>query len=199
MVPIVAPPTLRGVTARSRVLPLRRVLLTCVLLPLSGATACEVQGKGPPPPSPVVVAFYSLRIASRTTGAPTTAELTRLKPFVSDTLSALLAAAGALRDREARRAPNEKPPFAEGDLYSSLFEGPTSFVVLRDSVSTRAGKSVVQFTHVSNGERFTWTDTVKLGRKGRFDVIDDVLYGGAGDFNNHGTLRGTLESALRAP
>ncbi len=175
----------------------RRALRGCALLPLALVLACNVKGKGPPPPSPVLVAFYTLRIASRTTGAPTTAELAQFKPFLSDTLSALLAAAGALRDREARRTPNEKPPFVEGDLYSSLFEGPTSFVVLRDSAAARAGKSVVQFTYVSNGDSFTWTDTVKLGRKGRFEVIEDVLYGGAGDFNNHGTLRSTLETELR--
>ncbi len=156
--------------------------------------ACK--GKGPPAPSPVVVAFYSARIASHSTGAPTADELRLLAPFLSDTLTALLKAAAELRDREAKRAPDEKPPFIEGDLYSSTFEGPTSFVVLSDSAATAQSKSVVRFTYISNGDSYTWTDTVRLGRKGRFEVIEDIAYGGAGEFGNHGTLRASLEAAL---
>ena len=154
------------------------------------------KGKGLPAPSPVVVAFYTARIASRTSGAPTADELRQFAPFLSDTLTALLKAATALRDREAKRAPDAKPPFVDGDLYSSRFEGPTSFVVLRDSASTTHSTSVVRFTYISNGDSYTWTDTVRLGRKGRFEVIEDIAYGGAGEFGNHGTLRASLEATL---
>ena len=152
--------------------------------------------KGPPPPSPVVVAFYSMRIASHSTGAPSPDELRQFAPFFSDTLTSLLRAAGALRDREAKRAPGEKPPYVEGDLYSSMFEGPTSFVQLRDSAAATQHKSVVRFTYVNSGESYSWTDTVRLGRKGRVEVIEDIAYGGAGEFGNHGTLRTSLEAAL---
>lgn len=158
--------------------------------------AASCKDKGPPAPSPVVVAFYSVRIASKSTGAPSANALRQFAPFLSDTLTSLLRAAGEVRDREAARAPDEKPPFVEGDLFSSLFEGPTSFVVLRDTVAARQKKSVVRFTNIYNGESYTWTDTVLLGKRGRNDVIEDVLYGGAGDFGNHGTLRTSLESAL---
>ena len=156
--------------------------------------ACK--GKGPPPPSPVVVAFYAMRIASHSTGAPNADELRQFAPFFSDTLTSLLRAAGALRDREAKRAPGEKPPYVEGDLYSSMFEGPTSFVQLRDSAAATQHKSVVRFTYVNSGESYSWTDTVRLGRKGRVEVIEDIAYGGAGEFGNHGTLRTSLEAAL---
>ncbi len=159
--------------------------------------AANCKDKGPPPPSPVVVAFYSVRIASTSTGAPSASALRQFAPFLSDTLASLLRAAAVVRDRESTRAPDEKPPFVEGDLFSSLFEGPTSFVVVRDTVAMRQRKYVVRFTNVSNGESYSWTDTVLMGKRGRKDVIDDVLYGGAGDFGNHGTLRTSLESALK--
>ncbi len=170
-----------------------------LLLPLG---ACKHDG--PEPPSPVVVAFYSWRVASRTTGAPTAAELQQFAPLLSDTLTALLRAASALRDREAARAPNEKPPFAEGDLYSSLFEGPTKFALVRDTVAARQHKTIVAFTHITNGDSYSWTDTVLIGKKQNgkkkpFDVIEDVMYGGAGEFGNHGSLRKNLEQALTAP
>jgi len=176
----------------------RLLALLCGSAGVAFAAACKNDGKakGPPPPSPVVVAFYSMRIASHSTGAPTAAELRQFAPFLSDTLNALLKAAAAERDREAKRAPDEKPPFVEGDLYSSMFEGPTSFAVMRDSAAATQKKSVVRFTYVSNGDSYTWTDTVTLGKKGRSDVIEDIAYGGAGEFGNHGTLRTSLEAAL---
>jgi hypothetical protein len=178
----------------------RACALVCtLLLPLA---ACKRDG--PEPPSPVVVAFYSWRVASRTTGAPTAVELQQFAPLLSDTLTALLRAAGALRDREAARAPDEKPPFVEGDLYSSLLEGPTKFSLVRDTVAARQGKTVVAFTYIVNGDSYSWTDTVlvgkkKIGKKKAYDVIEDVLYGGAGEFGNHGSLRQNLERALTAP
>ncbi len=156
--------------------------------------ACK--GKGPPPSSPMVVAFYAMRIASHSTGAPKADELRQFAPFFSDTLTSLLRAAGALRDREAKRAPGEKPPYVEGDLYSSMFEGPTSFVQLQDSAAATQHKSVVRFTYVNSGQSYSWTDTVRLGRKGRVEVIEDIAYGGAGEFGNRGTLRTSLEAAL---
>ncbi|MEO8140658.1 MAG: hypothetical protein ABI742_13475, partial [Gemmatimonadota bacterium] len=52
--------------------------------------ACRSTGHGDP--AEVVENFYSATIASRTTGAPTQEFLARLRPYLSDTLAALLAA-----------------------------------------------------------------------------------------------------------
>jgi hypothetical protein len=149
-------------------------------------------------PSPVVVAFYTARIASGTTGAPSAEVLRQFAPLLSDTLTALLRAAGVAEERAINAAPGEKPPFAEGDLYSSLFEGPTKFSLVRDTIAARQRKVVVRFIRVDNGASYTWTDTVQLGKKGRYDVIDDIRYGGAGEFGNHGSLRESLEASLAA-
>ena len=157
--------------------------------------ACD--GTRTPAPSPVVSAFYTIRIGSSMTGAPTEAELAHIAPFFSDTLVALLTRARALHDREAERVPGDKPPFAEGDLFSSLFEGPQSFTIVPDSVAARNHRVVVMFMYKGGGKPYTWTDTIVVVRKKRHDVIDDIAYGGAGEFGNHGTLRAMLEGTLR--
>ena len=154
-------------------------------------------GTRSPAPSPVVNAFYAIRIGSSMTGAPTEAELLRIAPFLSDTLAALLKGARALHDREATRVPDDKPPFTEGDLFSSLFEGPQSFSIVPDSVAARNHRVVVMFMYTGDAKPYTWTDTVVIARQKRHDVIDDIAYGGAGEFGNHGTLRAMLERALR--
>ncbi len=189
-----------------RLLFLTRTFLTLgALSALLGAPLllASCKERGPAPPSPVVVAFYSLRIVAQSTGAPTEDQLRQFAPFLSDTLAALLRTASAMREQAIIRSPSEKPPFAEGDLFSSLFEGPTTFLVLRDSAASAQRKVVVRFTYIQNGDSYAWTDTVqlgqkRLGKKRPFDVIEDIAYGGAGEFGNKGTLRRNLELALTA-
>jgi hypothetical protein len=168
-------------------------------LMLAAAAIASCTRKEPPleAPSPVVVAFYMARIASHTTGAPSAETLRQFAPLLSDTLTALLRAANAQNARAIALAPTEKPPFAEGDLYSSLFEGPTRFSLVRDTTAARHRKVVVRFMRIDNGDSYTWTDTVRLGKKGRYDVIEDIMYGGAGEFGNHGSLRTSLEASLK--
>ncbi len=177
---------------------MRRVLRALYVPVFVGALVSSCKRKEPSldAPSPVVVAFYTARIASGTTGAPSADVLRQFAPLLSDTLTALLRAAAEMRDRAVKLAPTEKPPFAEGDLYSSLFEGPTKFTLVRDTSAARQRKTVVQFVRVDNGDRYTWTDTVQLGKHGRYDVIEDIRYGGAGEFGNHGALRASLEATL---
>ena len=163
---------------------------------LAQMTSCKRKEPSLDAPSPVVVAFYTARIASKTTGAPSADVLRQFAPLLSDTLVALLRAAAVMEDRAIKLAPDEKPPFAEGDLYSSLFEGPTAFSLVRDTVAARQRKVVMRFVRVDNGASYSWTDTVYLGKHDRYDVIDDIRYGGAGEFGNHGSLRASLEASL---
>ena len=168
-----------------------------VPLAIAAAAGCGRPPATPEPPTRVVEQFHEVRLRSKLTGAPARDELTRLAPFLSDTLRALLAAARRLHDAELARAPDEKPAFAEGDLFSSLFEGPTSFRVVTDSVSAD-GPVPVRFTYADGKDTTTWTDRVQVARRqGRY-VVADVEYGGTWAFANGGSLRTSLEHALGA-
>lgn len=150
-----------------------------------------------PDPSATVARFYATYLTSGVAGAPDSARLAALAPYLTDTLRALLAGAGRLRDEEARRAPDEKPPFADGDLFSSLFEGPTgASVVGRDSTGGVHRVLVrLAYHHADPVQR--WTDTAVVVRGGGRWAIDDIRYGGEWGFANRGGLRESLEAALR--
>jgi hypothetical protein len=150
-------------------------------------------------PTAVVQRFYATTISQRVTGAPTEPQLVELSPFVSDTLRALLAAARRRSDADAAREPNEKPSFAEGDLFSSLFEGPNAVEVLADSARGELRVATVKMTSTGATPPVTWVDRVLLVRRGEGYVIDDIEYGGQWDFSSKGTLRAGLVAGLAAP
>ena len=156
-----------------------------VALLLSGCAATRT-------PTGVVERFYAERIDSKMTGAPTPAELETVAPYLTPELRGLLADANTLREREAAAAPDEKPPFADGDLFSSLFEGPTAFQVTKDAARGSDHLVTVRFTY----ETVTWEDVVVVAPEDDGWAIADVEYLGDWEFAPRGTLRSNLQHAL---
>jgi hypothetical protein len=142
--------------------------------------------------------FYAAVRETGTTGAPSDAQLRSLAPFLGSELRDLLAKAGALRDAEAAAAPAEKPPFAEGDLFSSLFEGHTRMEILSSTPDARGELVEVRLTYERTPPPVSWTDRVVVRREAGRPVVVDVEYGGDWPFANHGTLRKWLLEALDA-
>ena len=146
-------------------------------------------------PSSVVQRLYQTRINARMTGAPTPEELRLMAPYLSEQLRSLLRQARELHDAEAARSPDEKPAFADGDLFSSLFEGPTSLQVVAEKTNGMVYHVEVQFAFGKPFEA-SWTDDVTvILEKGRY-VVADVQYGGRWDFGNKGALVASLKRAL---
>lgn len=172
----------------------RQLLFAAVLTPLA---ACRSE----PAPSATEVGegFYRTYIAARVTGAPSEEQLGQLAPYLSDTLESLLQAARRMRDAEAAATPGEKPPFADGDLFSSLFEGPTSAVIEPKDTSASPRRYRARLTYVGEDGPFTWTDELLVGEEQGRWVITDIEYGGTWDFATRGTLRTGLEQALAEP
>ena len=158
--------------------------LACVL-PLRPAHAADS-------PAAVVSAFYKQRLALNFSGAPTPQQLQALSPYLSQHLQALLERAWQKRERDRARAPDEKPAFAEGDLFSSLFEGPTSFAIAGNEVLVHEYAVTVRFKH----EETTWKDTVRLANKQGRVVIVDIEYGGDWPFAAKGTLVSALDEGM---
>ena len=143
--------------------------------------------------------FYAATLEQRVTGAPTTPQLAALAPFLTDTLHSLLAAVRRRSDAEAASDPNEKPSFADGDLFSSLFEGPNAVEVIADSARGAIQVATVRMVSTGATPPLTWVDHVVLTKRDGRYVIDDVEYGGTWNFANRGNLRATLAAALAAP
>ena len=162
-------------------------------------------------PEQVVADLYAALAAARPSGAPTDAQRLILAPLLSAELTGLLQRADAARAAARAAAPTEKPPFTDGDLFSSLFEGPTAFTVGK-AVSAAAAPGgrlgdlqvPVDLVHTidpaaGGGEPATWTDTVLLREEnGRF-VVADIAFGGGWDFANKGTMIAALRAGLGEP
>jgi hypothetical protein len=168
---------------------------TGAVLALLAAVAGGCSGP-PDTPTAVVEAFYEVRIDSGTAGVPNAAELAQLAPYLSDELAALLRQARELHDTEAARAPGEKPAFADGDLFSSLFEGPTSFTVGVDEVVGDQHRISVQLAYDRQQPVVSWTDKVVVKAENGRPVIRDIEYGGQWEFGNKGSLVAVLKKAL---
>ena len=149
----------------------------------------------PDSPEATVKAFYEICIEERVTGLPTESQFEQLRPLVSDHLYGLLADARMEQVEFAKENPYEKPPWIEGDLFSSLFEGPTGFSTGEVAVDGKRATVRVDFVDDSPGMEtpFRWSDDVELVLNADGDwVIDDVVYRGEWDFASKGRLSDAL-------
>ena len=155
-----------------------RAALFVLLITAAGAAA--------PSPATAVRNFYTTYLKHRSGGLPDGRELERLRPMVSARLYDSIVAALRYQDSYKKKNPDDKPPFVDGDYFSSLFEGPSSFTI---GETTKDGVRV-HFAY----EDARWTDTVVvLEEHGRY-VVDDVIFSGVGEFNPPGRLSERLQA-----
>ncbi len=177
---------------------MRAALPTALALLLLPAAASVHAGKNPHRPQQTVEALYRWRIASPMTGAPRGDELNQLRPWLGRELLCLLQAAGELRDRATAAQPDDKPPFVEGDLFSSVFEGPQR---LKLGTLQRGRQQSLLDLHfeADTGAQppvFRWTDRAHLRLEGGRWVLVDIEYRAPVEFGNRGRLRDSLREAL---
>ena len=148
----------------------------------------------PATPADVVTQFYTMRDAVGGRGAPSPKELAALRPFITDSLARGLSIADSLRRADMARAPDEKARFVDGDLFSSLFEGATTYRVM-PALANRPLLVPVEFTNDRLRPVVRWTDTVVVVRiEGRW-LVQDLRYGGSWDFGNKGMLLQQLRAS----
>jgi hypothetical protein len=178
----------------------RRPILGLVILLIVFAGCYKALN--PDGPSTVVEQFYSTYLSDRRGGLPSGRQLERLRPFLSDNLNRFIVAALQYQERFIASHPDEpqrtgppviyKPPFVDGDYFSSMFEGPKSFEVAR----TEPGPNGSWRVHVHfwyDRSLPGWEDVIVVtDQRGRY-VIDDVLFSGAGPFNPSGRLSDRLK------
>lgn len=120
-------------------------------------------------------AFYSAALPLMGHGVP--GDIHTLRPHISTQLAALLDQASEAEDLYYKRTGDEVPPMLEGDLFSSLAEGATSFKVL---VAAKEGSHwicTVELAYRSpegQEEPYVWMDRATLIREGGRWVVDDL-------------------------
>jgi hypothetical protein len=109
--------------------------------------------------------------------------------------------ASAVRRAQAEQAdfikknPDEKPPWVDGDLFSSLFEGPQQFSIGKAALSGKTATVPLTFAYTESGNTTKWTDTLMLAKTEKGWLIQDLSYGGGWEFGSKGTLLDALAPA----
>ncbi len=179
-----------------------RLLTASTVLVLSTAAGCRPSA--PSSPSETAAQFYTLLDGLGVRGVPDSLALDAVQPYLDATLVGLLVEARHARDSVARLVPREKPPFIDGDLFGSLFEGNTSFGIRRVDKRGDTTFAVMAFTNAMQPPTVKWTDTLVIVPRANTTpkspqfVIADLRYGAGWDFGNRGTLVGSLRAALSA-
>ena len=168
----------------------RGIASDLTLLPAITRNVFAEMGGGAAGPTSVVDDFYKTYIANRPPGLPEGVALDRLRPYLSGRLQTLIDAALAHQKDFIKKNPSEKPPFVDGDHFSSMFEGPTSYKPLATTAQPDGTWNVS--VHFAYNTEVEWEDTVVVRMdQGRY-TIDDILYSGAGAFNPPGRLSDRL-------
>jgi len=125
-------------------------------------------------------------------------ELQQLAPYISRELHGLLEEALLNHNKISSRTVQQRRTFSEGDLFSSLFDGPTSFA--SGAIEELQGDEHVVSVKLTSGKQLpalSWTDKVKVIRENGHYVVADIEYANHWAFGSNTKLVASLQSALR--
>jgi hypothetical protein len=143
-----------------------------------------------------VNSFYSVYLAVHPSGVPSEKELQKFKPYISVTLEKLLQEADQAEQKYTKTTKGEVPPLVEGDLFTSSFEGATSYKVL--SCDAKTSSCMVELHYVEAGSKpFTWKDRVYLVKDSRGWLVDDLEFLGDWQFMHKGKLQDLLKDVVK--
>lgn len=142
--------------------------------------------------------FYAVSVAVRPTsggGIPDAAGRAKFAALLTPRLNKQLVDAAAAEARFKAKNKNS-PPLIEGDIFSSMFEGPTSFKVGACRGDEKIQRCAIALTYQAPGQKpANWTDTMVLANSGGWKV-DDIGYDANFAFGNTGTLSQTLKMTI---
>lgn len=146
----------------------------------------------------VVSSFYNVYLAVHPSGVPSQKELQQFKPYVSASLGKLLEETEQAGQKYHKTTKDEVPPLVEGDLFTSLFEGATSYKVL--SCDAKTLSCMVEFSYVEptkGPSAITWKDKVYLVKDSRGWLVDDIEFLGDWEFMHKGRLQDLLKDVIK--
>lgn len=146
----------------------------------------------------VTEGFYTAVLALDQDGIPDAKAQAKLAPYISHGLAQRLADGAAAEHRYAALTKLQAPPLLNGNIFTSSFEGATSFKLghcERQGAQARCKIALVYSDHDRKPRR--WTDTAVLVQTEKGWRLDNIDYGGQWPSSNKGTLRGNLSFAIQ--
>jgi hypothetical protein len=143
-------------------------------------------------PKAAVKEFYSARMAiTQKFGLPDGKDLNSLVPFMSKRLASLIKDANAYQEQLIKKNPSDKPPFCDGDFFSSSEEGVTKFQVGKAKKienGYRVDLHLVDIDKFNPKEKpIKWTDAVYVIKEDNRFVVDDMEFLGTWPYGHGGS------------
>ena len=170
-----------------------------LLLPLVSAQAAD-------DPAQAANAFYTVYKDQHAQGGiPDATGRLRYTPVLSPRLNKQLADAAAAQGRLTAKVRNAVPPMLEGDIFSSLFEGATSWKVGSCQADAKTARCTVALSYIppltqaaKAPKPANWNDTLLLTHTPQGWRVDDVIYDAGFQFGNTGRLSDMLQMVVAA-
>ena len=171
-------------------MPMMKLLPILIVLPGFALLGCEDQQSDPS--LETVKKFYSSRIESQANGMPSLSEISQMAPYISKELRALLDAASAEYAGSSTKSASEEK-IEDGDWFTSMFNGPTSFIV--GEVQSSGTKHIVsvRFTSAQQLPAVNWRDRIVVIEEEGHHVIANVEYENHWAFQDNTTLVDVLK------
>jgi hypothetical protein len=143
-------------------------------------------------PESAAKTFFDAYVKFGVSGLPSEEEMKTFAPLFVPEIVTLLGAARVEQAEFQRKNPDEKPPWIEGALFSSLFEGVTAYRLGEPLVSADKASIPVYWEYTEGGETSRWIDVVTLIRSGERWKVSDIFFCAPWDFRPGPTLRAVL-------
>ena len=163
--------------------------------PVADAATPAVAANNEPAQGPAAVAMDFLAMHQRfgNSGLPDRDSMNAYAAFVCPSLSEAIRAAQIRQEQFKASHPDEKPPLVEGDLFSSLFEGPESYAVTDTRIDGAKAQVDLAMSHGEGAGTTRWTDTLVFDLDDGIWCLSDVEYHGKWPFANKGSLSRSLQ------
>ena len=168
------------------------ILITLLVLLLAPVQPAAAQGS--PSATQVANRFYRTYLKLKILGLPNSEQMKALTPLITPDLNDLFEAARKTQAQFIKDHPDEKPPWADGDLFTSLFEGAQSFKLGRPTANGDRAEIPVQLEYHQGGSTTRWSDVIVLMRDKNRWLVSDILFKGEWAFKSGDSLRKNLSS-----
>jgi hypothetical protein len=166
------------------------ILITLLVLLLAPPAAAQ----GSSSATQAANRFYRTYLKLKILGLPNSEQMKTLTPLITPDLNGLFEAARKTQAQFIKDHPDEKPPWADGDLFTSLFEGAQSFRLGRPTANGDRVEVPVHLTYHQGGSTTRWSDVIVLVRDKNRWLVSDILLKGEWAFKSGDSLRKNLSS-----
>jgi len=185
---------------------MRSIRFAAILVLIAFAAPLTSEALAADDPAASANAFYTVyRDQHVQGGIPDATGRLRYTPVLSPRLNKQLTDAAAAQARLTAKVKNAVPPMLEGDIFSSLFEGATTWKIGACQADAKSARCPVALSYTPPPSQnakapkpASWSDTVILVQTPQGWKVDDVVYDAKFPFGNTGRLSEMLQMVIAA-